>query len=160
RCPGPGRAGHHGLQREAARPLPARRNAAIHRACRKEHGVRRRKAWPPQEAQARPLQGQHLGYEQQRPHQLQDAAVHDSPLVGARFRKMAEEPDIVIENRKELTYLLCQAAELEHGLMCQYLYAAFSLKTTPGPGLPETHLVAVERWRRTLLEVAGEEMLH
>jgi len=73
---------------------------------------------------------------------------------------MAEEPDIVIENRKELTYLLCQAAELEHGLMCQYLYAAFSLKTTPGPGLPETHLVAVERWRRTLLEVAGEEMLH
>lgn len=41
---------------------------------------------------------------------------------------MAWERDVVISNRKELTYLLCQAAELEHGLMCEYLYAAFSLK--------------------------------
>jgi hypothetical protein len=41
---------------------------------------------------------------------------------------MGGEPAIVVEHRKELTYLLCQAAELEHGLMCEYLYAAFSLK--------------------------------
>jgi hypothetical protein len=39
---------------------------------------------------------------------------------------MPAEPPIVIENRKTLTYLLCEAAELEHGLMCEYLYAAFS----------------------------------
>ena len=44
---------------------------------------------------------------------------------------MSAEPPIVIENRKTLTYLLCEAAELEHGLMCEYLYAAFSLKTEP-----------------------------
>ena len=25
-------------------------------------------------------------------------------------------------------YMLCEAAELEHGIMCQYLFAAFSLK--------------------------------
>jgi hypothetical protein len=43
----------------------------------------------------------------------------------------------VVEDRKELTYLLCQGAELEHGLLCQYLYAAFSLKNTAGPGLRE-----------------------
>ena len=43
---------------------------------------------------------------------------------------MGGEPVIVVEDRKELTYLLCQAAELEHGLMCEYLYAAFSLKRT------------------------------
>jgi hypothetical protein len=39
------------------------------------------------------------------------------------------ERAIVVEHRKELTYLLCQAAELEHSLMAQYLFAAFSLRT-------------------------------
>jgi hypothetical protein len=70
------------------------------------------------------------------------------------------EPDIVVGNRKELTYLLSQAAELEHGLMCEYLYAAFSLKTSSGPGLRDDQLAAVERWRRMILGIAAEEMLH
>src|SRR5688500_14981670 len=70
------------------------------------------------------------------------------------------EPEIVIENRKELTYLLCQAAELEHGLMCEYLYAAFSLKTAPDASLSADRLETVERWRSTILKVATEEMLH
>jgi hypothetical protein len=70
------------------------------------------------------------------------------------------EPEIVIENRKELTYLLCQAAELEHALMCEYLYAAFSLKTAPDAGLDAAHMDTVERWRSTILKVATEEMLH
>ena len=70
------------------------------------------------------------------------------------------EPAIVIERRKELTYLLCQAAELEHGVMCQYLYAAFSLRSAPGPGLRDEQLPAVERWRRTLLGISADEMLH
>jgi hypothetical protein len=73
---------------------------------------------------------------------------------------MEAEPTIVVERRKELTYLLCQAAELEHGLMCEYLYAAFSLKSTAGPGLRDDQLEAVERWRRMIFDIAGEEMLH
>lgn len=73
---------------------------------------------------------------------------------------MAAESSIVVERRKELTYLLSQGAELEHALMCQYLYAAFSLKSTAGPGLHEDQLEAVERWRRVILDVAAEEMLH
>lgn len=76
------------------------------------------------------------------------------------FVAVSAEPDIVVEHRKELTYLLSQAAELEHSVMCEYLYAAFSLKSAPGPGLGERQLEAVERWRRVLLEVSGEEMLH
>lgn len=67
---------------------------------------------------------------------------------------------MVVERRKELTYLLSQAGELEHALMCQYLFAAFSLRSTPGPGLGDDQLVAVERWRRVVLDVAAEEMLH
>jgi Ferritin-like len=73
---------------------------------------------------------------------------------------MGAEPAIVVEDRKELTYLLCQGAELEHGLMCQYLYAAFSLKSVVGPGLRGGQFAAVERWRRVILTIAGEEMLH
>jgi hypothetical protein len=71
----------------------------------------------------------------------------------------SDEP-IVVENRKELTYLLCQAAELEHGVMCQYLYAAFSLRSRSGAGLAAEQLEAVERWRRVILGISREEMLH
>jgi hypothetical protein len=73
---------------------------------------------------------------------------------------MGEESAIVVEDRKELTYLLSQAAELEHGVMCEYLYAAFSLKSTTGPGLRADQLEAVERWRRVIFAIAAEEMLH
>ena len=69
-------------------------------------------------------------------------------------------PPIVVEHRKELSYLLCQAAEIEHLAMGQYLYAAFSLRTQAGPGLTVRQLEAVERWRRVLLSIASEEMLH
>ena len=67
---------------------------------------------------------------------------------------------MVVERRKELTYLLSQGAELEHALMCQYLYAAFSLKSAVGPGVRPEQLEAIERWRRVILDVAAEEMLH
>ena len=70
------------------------------------------------------------------------------------------ETAIVVGDRKELTYLLSQAAELEHGLMCEYLYAAFSLKNTAGPGPRSDQLAAVERRRGMILGIAGEEMLH
>ncbi len=73
---------------------------------------------------------------------------------------MATEPPLIIANRKELTYLLCQAAELEHGLLCEYLYAAFSLKSHVGPGVDDVQLEAMERWRSVLLSVATQEMLH
>ena len=45
------------------------------------------------------------------------------------------EAPFVIEHREALIYMLCQAAELEHGIMCQYLFAAFSLKQSTDEGL-------------------------
>ena len=72
---------------------------------------------------------------------------------------MAAEPEITVANRKELTYLLSQGAELEHALMCQYLYAAFSLKGA-ADGLSDIQAERVERWRTVLFRIAGEEMLH
>jgi CDGSH-type Zn-finger protein len=73
---------------------------------------------------------------------------------------VAGESQIVVGHRKELSYLLCQAAEIEQMAMCQYLYAAFSLRTEVGPGLTVAQLEAVDRWRRVILKIAAEEMLH
>ena len=36
--------------------------------------------------------------------------------------------EIVIQDREELYYLLSEAAEFEHSVMCTYLYALWSLK--------------------------------
>ena len=66
----------------------------------------------------------------------------------------------MIEHREALIYMICEAAELEHLLMCEYLFAAFSLKDRPDATLTAEQLEAVRRWRRVLLGVAREEMLH
>lgn len=70
------------------------------------------------------------------------------------------EPPIVVEHREALIYLLREAAELEHGIMCQYLYAAFTLKQSVDEGVTAEQLEAIGRWRKTVLEVARQEMLH
>jgi len=56
--------------------------------------------------------------------------------------------------------LLYEAAELEHTLMCTYLYAAFSLRNGEAEGLSASEAVAVAGWRRIILNVAVEEMSH
>src|SRR5215469_5635873 len=70
-----------------------------------------------------------------------------------------EEP-FVIEHREALIYMLCEAAELEHGIMCQYLFAAFSLKQNADEGLTDDQVAAVRRWRDRISHVAVQEMLH
>src|SRR3954467_10734057 len=65
-----------------------------------------------------------------------------------------------LEHREALIYTLGKAAELEHLIMLQYLFAAFSLKQTAAEGLSADGLAAVGRWRKTLLEIAEQEMLH
>ena len=59
-----------------------------------------------------------------------------------------------------MLHALYEAAELEHCLMCTYLYAAFSLKSSLEEGLTAEQRDAVARWRRTILQVASEEMGH
>jgi len=61
--------------------------------------------------------------------------------------------------REILINSLYEAAELEHNLMCTYLYAAASLKGA-GDGLAAAELAAVQCWRQTLIDVAIEEMGH
>ncbi len=62
--------------------------------------------------------------------------------------------------RDELIYLLNEAAELEHMLSCQYMYASFSLKRDVSEGVTTTELNHITDWAQTLLVIAREEMSH
>jgi hypothetical protein len=81
-------------------------------------------------------------------------------VLATRGGQAEPEAPFVIEHREALIYMLCEAAELEHGIMCQYLFAAFSLKQREDGGLTPEELEAVTRWRRVIAHVATEEMLH
>jgi CDGSH-type Zn-finger protein/uncharacterized Fe-S cluster protein YjdI len=63
------------------------------------------------------------------------------------------------EHREGLAYALSEAAELEHGLMCCYLYAAFSLGPRVEQRFP-AHAAAIARWRAEITSVARDEMIH
>lgn len=67
---------------------------------------------------------------------------------------------MAVPERETLLHMLYEAAELEHNLMCTYLYAAFSLKDGAAEGLDAAQAQAVQRWRREITAVAVEEMGH
>jgi len=62
--------------------------------------------------------------------------------------------------REQLLHLLYEAAELEHNLMCTYLYAAFSLRDRDDPSFSPREAEAVARFRATIMRIAIEEMGH
>src|SRR6201994_1308029 len=81
-------------------------------------------------------------------------------VLASRGGKAAPEAPFVIEHREALIYMLCEAAELEHAIMCQYLFGAFSLKQSTDEGITKQQLRAVDRWRKTISHIAAQEMLH
>ena len=81
-------------------------------------------------------------------------------VIATRGGLAGPEAPFVIEHREALIYMLCEAAELEHGIMCQYLFASFSLKQSADEGLTEAELAAVTGWRKQISHVATQEMLH
>src|SRR6188474_995925 len=81
-------------------------------------------------------------------------------VLARRGGRAEPEAPFVIEHREALIYMLCEASELEHGIMCQYLYAAFSLKQSADEGLTASEAEAVQRWRKHIFHIAAQEMLH
>ncbi len=63
-------------------------------------------------------------------------------------------------NREQLLHSLYEAAELEHNLMCTYLYAAWSLKSGVEEGLTPQQDALLAQWKSDILGVAIEEMSH
>ena len=81
-------------------------------------------------------------------------------VIATRGGLAPPEAPFVIEHREALIYMLCEAAELEHGIMCQYLFAAFSMKQDADEGLTDDQVATVRRWREQISHVAAQEMLH
>ncbi|GAC1363472.1 MAG: hypothetical protein NVS2B12_11650 [Ktedonobacteraceae bacterium] len=73
---------------------------------------------------------------------------------------MTTENPLIIENREQLLFLLGEASQLEHMLMCEYLFAVFSLKRDVSEGVTPEQLAAIKRWDRVISTVAAQEMLH
>lgn len=96
---------------------------------------------------------------------IEDLAVESFVMENTAAEAWA---DVGFEKPEELTwwdwtvFLLHTAAEIEHALMVQYLYAAYSLSESnfQGTQVPSNALHLVNRWRRTILTLAREEMAH
>jgi hypothetical protein len=65
-----------------------------------------------------------------------------------------------MSSKEQLFHVLAEAAELEHNILCSYLYAAFSLKQKAEEDLSAEELRAVQGWREQLMGLCVEEMVH
>jgi rubrerythrin len=65
-----------------------------------------------------------------------------------------------VARRGQLAELLSRAAQVEHDILCQYLFAAATLKQHPDEGVSYGQLEQIRRWKATILEVARQEMSH
>ena len=65
-----------------------------------------------------------------------------------------------ITTREELIFALSWAAELEHGLTCIYLFAAFTMKRFKEEGIDDVQQNQIRNWQGTILAVAMQEMEH
>jgi Ferritin-like len=97
----------------------------------------------------RPKIRRHLGllFEEAKPEKL---------LAPAAGRQPCPVP-VEFTPHRYAVFLLHVAAEIEHALMVQYLYAAFSLG---GSKVPTDRLIEVSQWREIILGIAKEEMGH
>jgi ferritin-like protein len=67
---------------------------------------------------------------------------------------------IKVESREDLIFILSEASTLEHMVMCEYLFAVFSLKRNESEGLTSDQLQRVRKWEKVVTKVALQEMLH
>ena len=63
-------------------------------------------------------------------------------------------------SREQLLHSLYEAAELEHNLMCTYLYAAWSIRSGADEGLDARQQALLAQWKADILRVAVDEMSH
>lgn len=85
-----------------------------------------------------------------------------SIIIGPNGREMVQVGDPTITSARErLIRLLHIGAAIEHALMVQYLYAAYSLDAIDLPSTaPPAQLAAIKRWQAEILAIAKEEMGH
>jgi Ferritin-like len=89
------------------------------------------------------------------------SAVHHEVAV-ATLAVAAADVDVEVpppefNGHDYVIFLLHVAAEIEHSLMVQYLFTAYSLG---GPNVPASRQADVRAWQETILGIAKEEMAH
>lgn len=83
------------------------------------------------------------------------------PATEASSRSARPRSAIPLAARDEAVFLLHTAAEVEHALLVQYLYAAYSLgETSLRTDLSPTQQVLLAGWQSEIAKVAVEEMAH
>lgn len=97
------------------------------------------------------LMRRHLGVNGQ----LQTRALLSAPADRSDAQVALDATELA--PRDHVAFLLHIDAEIEHCLMVQYLYAAYSLG---GPQVPEQHRDMVRGWQEVILGIAKEEMGH
>jgi hypothetical protein len=60
----------------------------------------------------------------------------------------------------DVVVMLHHAAELEHELCCQYLYAAWTLRRGGDPGVDASTAALTEQWEQQIVKIAAQEMYH
>lgn len=70
------------------------------------------------------------------------------------------QTDSPITTRSDLIYALTIAAEIEHVLCCQYLFAGFSLRRDAADGLSAAQAALVQKWATQIMMIARQEMAH
>jgi hypothetical protein len=87
-------------------------------------------------------------------------ALAASLAEGAAAAPLVIDPPLA--PRDEVIFLLHVAAEVEHALLVQYLYAAFSVRLAGkfGTGAPANAAVLTKSWFDGILQTAEEEMGH
>jgi Ferritin-like len=84
-------------------------------------------------------------------------------VASSKTASIAVQLEKSLEKRRDMSWhdyliaMLHLGSALEHTLMVQYLYAAYSLG---GEQVPVKHRPMVQRWQETILAVAREEMGH
>jgi hypothetical protein len=84
-------------------------------------------------------------------------------LIDARDSKTSDQDKpylIKIESREDLAFVLSEASTLEHMIMCEYLFAAFSLKRDESEGISSAGLQMARKWEGVIDTVAIQEMTH
>jgi hypothetical protein len=91
----------------------------------------------------------------QRSFALAEALAENAPLAPIQI-------DPPLSPRDEVIFLLHVAAEAEHALLVQYLYAAFSLRLDSGfgQGAPANASTLTKAWFKDIFQTAQEEMGH
>jgi len=67
---------------------------------------------------------------------------------------------VKIQSREDLVSVLSEASALEHMIMCEYLFAAFSLKREESEGVGRDLLKKLREWEEVIDTVAVQEMTH